>query len=55
LDDHEGEEELNRLAKRLVEAYPNTHFYTSHCTGDNVFDKLKGIMGNNMHSFLEHK
>ena len=55
LDDHEGEEELNRLAKRLVEAYPNTHFYTSHCTGDNVFDKLKGIMGNNMHSQAEHK
>ena len=48
LDDHEGEEELTELAKKLTEDYPNTHFYTSHCTGDNVFAILKTVMGDQL-------
>jgi len=51
LDDHESEEELTKLAKRLIEAYPETQFYTSHCTGDKVFAILKTIMGNQLHAF----
>ena len=51
LDDHETTEELTELAKRLVKAYPNTHFYTSHCTGDKVFATLKGVMGEQLHAF----
>ena len=51
LDDHESEEELTRLAKRLMEAYPNTQFYTSHCTGDKVFTTLKSVMGDQLHAF----
>ena len=51
LDDHETEDELTVLAKRLTEAYPDTQFYTSHCTGDMVFATLKTIMGNQLHSF----
>lgn len=51
LDDHESEEVLTKLAKRLIEAYPNTQFYTSHCTGDKVFAILKTIMGNQLHAF----
>jgi len=51
LDDHETEEELTELAKRLTEAYPNTQFYTSHCTGDNVFTILKTVMGDPLHAF----
>ena len=51
LDDHESQEELTALAKRLTEAYPNTQFYTSHCTGNKVFAILKAIMGNQLHSF----
>ncbi|MBQ7496171.1 MAG: MBL fold metallo-hydrolase [Bacteroidaceae bacterium] len=34
LDDHESEEELAALGQRLKETYPQTTFYTSHCTGD---------------------
>ena len=53
LDDHETPEELVELAKRLTEGYPNTHFYTSHCTGDKVFAQLKTVMGNQLHTLLE--
>ena len=45
LDGHEAEEELAALAQRLKINYPNTQFYTSHCTGDNVFEVMKGVMG----------
>ena len=51
LDDHETEDELTVLAKRLTEAYPDTQFYTSHCTGDMVFATLKTIMRDQLHSF----
>ena len=51
LDDHESEEELTELTKRLTEAYPNTQFYTSHCTGDKVFAILKTVMEDRLHSF----
>jgi len=51
LDDHETEEELTELAKRLTKAYPDTQFYTSHCTGDKVFAILKTVMGNQLHAF----
>lgn len=51
LDDHESEEELAALAQRLKAKYPETQFFTSHCTGDKVFATLKKIMGNQLHAF----
>lgn len=51
LDDHETETELTELAKRLTESYPDTQFYTSHCTGDKVFAILKAVMGEQLHAF----
>ena len=51
LDDYETGEELTELAKRLIKTYPNTQFYTSHCTGDKVFATLKAVMGNQLHAF----
>ena len=50
LDDHETAEELTGLARRLADAYPNTQFYTSHCTGDKVFAILKSVMGDRLHA-----
>ena len=48
----QSEEELQELAKRLKEQYPTTRFYTSHCTGDNVFEVMKGVMGKQLQPFF---
>ena len=51
LDGQESEEELQTLAKGLKEDYRSTQFYTSHCTGDKVFEIMKGVMGEQLQSF----
>ena len=51
LDGMESEEELATLTQRLIAHYPDTQFYTSHCTGDNVFEVMKGVMGEKLQSF----
>ena len=51
LDHHETEDELKRLADRLMRQYPETTFYTSHCTGDHVFQTLKRVMAEHLHAF----
>ena len=51
LDGLQTEEELTVLAQRLKAKYPETQFYTSHCTGDKVFATLKTIMRNHLHAF----
>ncbi len=51
LDNQESEEELRSLASRLMESYPHTQFYTSHCTGDSVFSILSGVMDDHLHAF----
>jgi 7,8-dihydropterin-6-yl-methyl-4-(beta-D-ribofuranosyl)aminobenzene 5'-phosphate synthase len=51
LDGQESEEELQALATGLKEKYPSTQFYTSHCTGNNVFEVMKGVMGEQLQSF----
>ena len=51
LDGQETEEELTALAQRLKAKYPNTQFYTSHCTGDKGFATLKAVMGDYLYAF----
>ena len=51
LDDHEAEEELTALAQKLKTHYPQTQFYTSHCTGDSVYEIMEKVMGRQLHSF----
>ena len=51
LDGLESEEELAALAQKLKTKYPNTKFYTSHCTGDNVFEVMKDVMGERLQFF----
>ena len=51
LDGQETENMLKGLVQRLKANYPETQFYTSHCTGDNVFKVMKDIMGKQLHPF----
>ena len=51
LDGQETGEEIESLAQRQKTKFPNTKFYTSHCTGDNVFEVMKGVMGEQLQSF----
>ena len=51
LDGHETEAELVAFVQRLKTKYPSTQFYTSHCTGDKVFEVMKGVMGEQLQSF----
>ena len=37
--------------ERLKTKCPNTKFYTSHCTSDNVFEVMKSVMGEQLQSF----
>ena len=51
LDNHESGIKLSELSHRLVDTYPQTQFYTSHCTGDTVFAILQDVMGSKIHPF----
>ena len=35
--------------------YPETSFYTSHCTGDNVFHTLHDLMAGHLHALRDYK
>ena len=50
LDGQETGEEIESLAQRLKTKFPNTLFYTSHCTGENVFEVMKDVMGEQLQS-----
>ena len=51
LDGQETDEGIQALAQRLKAQYPKTQFYTSHCTGDNVFEVMKSVMDKQLHAF----
>ena len=42
---YESSDELEALGQRLLDKYPDTVFYTGHCTGDAEYRTLKGVMG----------
>ena len=51
LDGQETDEEINAMAQRLKARYPITQFFTSHCTGDNVFEIMKDVMDEQLYAF----
>ena len=51
LDGQETDDEIKALAQRLKAKYSETQFYTSHCTGDHVFEVMKDVMGEQLQSF----
>ena len=51
LDGLQSDEEIVALAQRLKTDYPQTQFYTSHCTGNHVFELMQTIMPTQLHPF----
>ena len=51
LDGQETDDDLTELATRLTEHYPDTHFHTSHCTGDHAFMVMSQVMNGHIHAF----
>ena len=51
LEGQESDETLRALAERLSDRYPETQFWTSHCTGDSVFEVLHAVMGDRLRPF----
>ena len=51
LDGLETSDELISMAHRLKTNHPTTQFYTSHCTGNGVFELMHDVMGNQLHAF----
>ena len=51
LDGQESEEEIRALAQSLKAKYPETQFYTSHCTGDHMYDVMRDVIGEQLQSF----
>ena len=52
LDGQESDNELIALGTRLKENYPQTQFYTSHCTGEIAFQRLKSVMGSQLDTLI---
>ena len=61
LDGQETDDEIKALAQRLKDygnSFPSRErsgegllFYTSHCTGDHVFEVMKGVMNGQLRAF----
>ena len=51
LDGLQSDEEIVALAQRLKTDYPQTQFYTSHCTGSHVFELMQTIMPTQLNPF----
>lgn len=52
LQTYETEDEIRQLSHQLVETYPDTQFFTGHCTGDKVFALLKEELGGKLNNFF---
>lgn len=50
-DDFESDSEIRDIASDLLSRYPDTVFYTGHCTGDRTFVSMKEILGHNLQQF----
>lgn len=48
---YESADDLEAMGSRLIEHYPDTEFYTGHCTGNSAFKTLKSIMGDHLQPF----
>ena len=48
---YESADDLEAMGNRLLDKYPDTAFYTGHCTGDDAFKTLKDVLGDHLQFF----
>lgn len=48
---YETENEINEIAEQLATTYPDVHFYTGHCTGENAYHLLKNRLDDKLKCF----
>jgi 7,8-dihydropterin-6-yl-methyl-4-(beta-D-ribofuranosyl)aminobenzene 5'-phosphate synthase len=47
----ETDEDISFIANTLLKNYPNSVFYTGHCTGIKAFERLKSILNAQINLF----
>lgn len=55
MSQYESKEEIAAIGKQLKQEYPDSYFYTGHCTGDEPFANLQSILGNKLSQFYTGK
>ena len=48
---YESAADLEAMGSRLLDKYPDTAFFTGHCTGEHAFKSLKGVLGDHLKFF----
>lgn len=51
LDEYETDDSLKHIAETLLNDYPDTMFYTGHCTGNKCIERLKELMDGHLDNF----
>lgn len=55
INQYESAKEIDNIAANLKFEYPDTMFYTGHCTGDEAFGRMKKTLGPQLEAFYVGK
>jgi len=55
MNQYESMEEVEQIALALKNDYPDTMFYTGHCTGEKPYNQMKKILGSSLDIFYVGK
>ena len=50
-NEYETEKEISEIAQKILTDFPNTKFYTGHCTGEKAYSLIKQQLESHLHWF----